>query len=154
MQLTAVSTTNAAAGATAAPEVLPDAPSASATLAVAISTTIADGAATAPITESHAVAFLHAYFDAVAAGSYEQSWSQLAPEFQRGKARSYDYYVGFWNDNDVEVGDVRLVDATADMAVINVELRWNGNDTPVTEQFTLRVNEDGELIIAEQDTAG
>ena len=108
----------------------------------------------ASITESQAEAFLHAYFDAVASGSYERSWSQLAPEFQRGKARSYDYYVGFWNDNDVEVGDVRLVDATADRAVVNVDLRWNGNDTPVTDQFTLRVGDDGELIIAEQDTIG
>ena len=32
------------------------------------------------------------------------------PEFQRGMAQSYDYYVGFWNDNDIEVGDVELVD--------------------------------------------
>ena len=123
-------------------------------MAVAISTTIADGAAAASIAESQAEAFLHAYFDAVTSGSYERSWSQLAPEFQRGKARSYDYYVGFWNDNDVEVGDVRLVDATADRAVVNVDLRWNGNDTPVTDQFTLRVGDDGELIIAEQDTIG
>ena len=154
MQLTAVPTTNAPAGATPPPAVLPDAPSASATLAVAISTTIADGGSAASITESQAEAFLHAYFDAVASGSYERSWSQLAPGFQRGKARSYDYYVGFWNDNDVEVGDVRLVDATADSAVVNVDLRWNGNDTPVTDQFTLRLGDDGELIIAEQDTIG
>ena len=113
VQVTAVPTTNAPAGRTAPPAVLPDALSASATLA-AISTTIADGAAAASITEPQAEAFLHAYFDAVNSGSYEWSWSQLAPEFQRSKARSYDYYVGFWNDNDVEVGDVRLVDATAD----------------------------------------
>ena len=49
---------------------------------------------------------------------------------------------------------MRLVDATADRAVVNVDLRWNGNDTPVTDQFTLRVGDDGELIIAEQDTIG
>jgi hypothetical protein len=153
MQLTAVPTTNARAGAPP-PAVLPDAPSASATLAVAISTTLADGGSAASITESQADAFLHAYFNAVASGSYERAWSQLAPEFQRGKARSYDYYVGFWNDNDVEVGNIRLVDATADSAVVNVDLRWNGNDTPATDQFTLHVGDDGELIIAEQDTIG
>jgi hypothetical protein len=154
VQVTAVPTTNVPAGATPTPAVLPDTPSAPATLAVAISTTTADGVAAASIAESQVEAFLNSYFDAVASGSYERSWSQLAPEFQRGKARSYDYYVGFWNDNDVEIGDVRLVDATADRAVVNVDLRWNGNDTPVTDQFTLRVGDDGELIITEQETVG
>ena len=152
VQVTAVPTTNAPAGLTVPPAVLPDAPSASAMLAVAIPTTSPGGVAANAITESQAEAFLHAYFDAVTSGSYERSWSQLAPEFQRGKARSYDYYVGFWNDNVVEVGDVRLVDATAEGAVVNVDLRWNGNDTPVTDQFTLRVGDDGELVIAEQNT--
>jgi tRNA A-37 threonylcarbamoyl transferase component Bud32 len=152
VQVTAVPTSNAAAGRTAPPAVLSDAPSASATLAVAIPTTTGDGVAANAIAESQVEAFLQAYFDAVTSGSYEWSWSQLAPEFQRGKARSYDYYVGFWNDNYVEVGDVRLVDATADRAVVNVDLRWNGNDTPVTDQFTLRTGGDGELIIAEQET--
>ena len=152
VQITAVPTTTTPPDPTPAPAVLPDAPSASATLAAAISTTTAGGVAAASIAESQAETFLNSYFDAVASGSYERSWSQLAPEFQRGKARSYDYYVGFWNDNDVEVGDVRLLDATADRAVVNVDLRWNGNDTPVTDQFTLRVGEDGELLIAEQET--
>jgi hypothetical protein len=152
VQITAVPTTTGPAGVTAPPAVLPDAPSPSATSAASGSTTTADGAAAASITESQAESFVDAYFDAVAAGSYERSWSQLAPEFQRGKARSYDYYVGFWNDNDVEVGEMRLVEATADTAVINVDLRWNGNSAPVTDQFTLRVGDDGELIIAEQET--
>lgn len=97
---------------------------------------------------------MRSYYDAVAVGNYEVSWSQLAPEFQRGKALSYEYYVGFWNDNDIEVGDVDLIDADEDRAIVNVELRWNGSTTAVTEQFTLRPGKNGELLIASQDTVG
>ena len=43
---------------------------------------------------------MRSYYEAVAAGDYEQSWSQLSPEFQRGKARSFDYYAEFWDEND------------------------------------------------------
>lgn len=107
------------------------------------------GAITAPEAET----FVRSYYDAVKAGNYETSWSQLAPEFQRGKARSYEYYVGFWNDNDIEVGDIDLVAADQDRAVVNVELRWNGNTTAVTDQFTLRPDENGALLIASQNTA-
>ncbi len=97
---------------------------------------------------------MRSYYDSVAARNYEVSWSQLAPEFQSGKALSYEYYVGFWNDNNIEVGDVDLVDANEDRAIVNVELRWNGSTTAGTDQFTLRPGEDGKLLIASQDTVG
>ncbi len=105
-------------------------------------------------TAPEAETFVRSYYDAVAAANYETSWSLLAPEFQRGKARSYEYYVGFWNDNDIEVGDVDLVDANQNRAIVNVELRWNGSTTSVTDQFTLRPGDNGELLIAGQDTVG
>jgi serine/threonine protein kinase len=154
VQITAVLPTNVSTDATQAPPVLADVPSPSTPTSAVTSTTIVERAAAASITESHAETFLRSYFDAVASGNYAWSWSRLAPEFQRGKARSYDYYVGFWNDNDVEVGDVQLVDATDDRAIVSVDLLWNGNDSPVTDQFTLRVGNDGELLISEQATIG
>ena len=107
-----------------------------------------------PITAPQAETFVRSYYDAVSAGNYEISWSRLAPEFQSGKAQSYEYYVGFWDDNDIEVGDVELVDSDGDRAIVNVELRWNGNTTAVTDQFTLRPGENGELLIASQDSLG
>ena len=67
-------------------------------------------------------------------------------------ARSYDYYVGFWNDNDIEVGDVELIDTDQDQAIVLVELRWNGSTTAETNQFTLRRNEAGDMLIASQKT--
>jgi hypothetical protein len=105
-----------------------------------------------PITDPQADAFVRSYYDAVAAEDYDTSWAQLAPEFQRGKARSYDYYVDFWNDNDIEVETVQLVEATGDQAVVNVELRWNGSSTTVIDQFRLRPDEDGRPLIAGQST--
>ena len=110
------------------------------------------GAAPPLMTAEEAETYVRSYYDAVRAGNYEVSWSRLTPEFQRGKAVSYEYYVGFWNDNDVEVGDVDLVDANHDHVILNVVLRWNDNATAVTEQFTLRPGEDGELLIASERT--
>ena len=104
------------------------------------------------VTETQAEAFIGSYFDAVTARDYATTWSQLAPEFQRGKARSYEYYVDFWNDNDIEVGTVHLVHADDEQAIVNVELRWNGSPTVVLDQFTLRPDEDGRLLIAGQTT--
>ncbi len=106
------------------------------------------------ITAQEAETFVRAYYDAVAAGNYETSWSQLAPEFQRGMAQSYDYYVGFWNDNDIEVGDVELVDTDQYQAIVHVELRWNGSTTAEINQFTLRPDEAGDVLIASQSTLG
>ncbi len=106
----------------------------------------------AVVTETQVEAFIGSYFDAVTARDYETTWSQLAPEFQRGKARSYEYYVDFWNDNDIEVGTVHLVDADGEEAIVNVELRWNSSPTVVLDQFTLRPDEDGGLLIAGQTT--
>ena len=65
-------------------------------------------------------------------------------------ARSYDYYTEFWNDNDIAVGDVELVDADQDRVIVSVELRWNGNSTAETNQFTLRPDDNGDLLISSQ----
>ena len=107
--------------------------------------------APAIVNAARADAFLRDYYKAVEDGDYERAWSQLAPEFQRGKARSYDYYVGFWDENDIAVGDVVLVNATADRAIVDAELRWNGSSTSSTSRFELRSTPDG-LLIAAQET--
>ena len=143
---------------TAAPTAETATPTAPPTAVTAAPTTAPSPATPAPVggqalvTQSQAEAFIGSYYDAVAAGDYDTSWSQLAPEFQRGKARSYDYYVDFWNDNDIEVGTVQLVDADGEQAVVNVELRWTGSSTAVIDQFTLRPDEDGQPLIAAQTT--
>jgi hypothetical protein len=105
-----------------------------------------------PPTAEEAETFLRSYYRAVSAGDYQTSWSRLAPEFQRSKARSYEYYVGFWNDNDVEVGDVKLIDATSEQVILDVRLRWNAENNFVTDRFTLRRGQHGELLIAGQTT--
>ncbi len=110
------------------------------------------GDATALLTAPEADTFIRSYYDSVAAGDYATSWAQLAPEFQRGKARSYEYYVGFWDDNDIEVDDVVLIDADAGQATVHVQLRWNGSPTAVTDAFTIRAGELGEPLIAGQRT--
>ena len=115
-------------------------------------TTTSPTAGDAVLTPTDAEAYLRDYYDAVAAGDYERSWAQLAPEFQTGTARSFEYYRGFWDDNDLEVGDVELVRADADGAVVNAELRWNGSDEAVLSQFTLRRGEGGTVLIADQET--
>ena len=106
----------------------------------------------AAVTPAQAESFVRGYFDAVAAGDYTRSWSQLTPEFQHGKARSYEYYVGFWDDNDIAVDDVELVDADPSRAIVDVVLRWNGSSDATTDRFELRRGPDGQLLIARQDT--
>jgi hypothetical protein len=129
------------------------------TTVTAATTTPAASADTSPstgdqalVTESQAETFIRSYYDAVTDGDYDTSWSQLAPEFQQGKARSFDYYVDFWNDNDIDVGTVHLIDADPEHAIVNVELRWNGSSTSVIDQFTLHPDEDGRPLIAGQIT--
>jgi len=63
-----------------------------------------------------------------------------------------EYYVGFWNDNDIAVDDVELVDADASRAIADVVLRWNGSSDAITDRFELRRGPDGQLLIARQDT--
>jgi tRNA A-37 threonylcarbamoyl transferase component Bud32 len=104
------------------------------------------------LTPPAAERFLRTYYDDVAAGDYERSWVQLAPEFQRGTAVSFEYYTDFWDDNDVEVGAVELVSADAERAVVNAELYWNGSSSPTLEQLLLRRGDDGTILIAEQET--
>ena len=108
--------------------------------------------ATVHITADNAASFVRSYYDAVAARDYELSWSQLAPEFQSGKARSFDYYVEFWNRNDVEVVDIATIDLTPEWATMDVELRWNGSSDTVTDRFELRRGTNGQLLIARQET--
>ena len=104
------------------------------------------------ITEQGIESFVRTYYDAVGARNYETSWAQLTPEFQRGMSRSYEYYVSFWNDNDVEVVDVELVRSDEEGATVNVELRWNDDAAAVIDQFTLRFSDNGQPLIASQRT--
>ena len=137
---------------TAAPTAPPTAVTAAPTTAPSPADTPPPAGGQALVTQSQAEAFIGSYYEAVATGDYDTSWSRLAPEFQRGKARSYEYYVDFWNDNDIEVGTVQLVDADGEQAIVSVELRWNGSSTAVIDQFTLRPDEDGRPLIAAQTT--
>jgi hypothetical protein len=104
------------------------------------------------ITPDEAESFVRGYFDAVAVGDYARSWSQLTSEFQRGRARSYEYYVGFWDDNDIAVDHVELVTADPSMAIVHVMVRWNGSSDAITERFVLRRAPNGEFLIAGQET--
>ena len=92
------------------------------------------------------------YYEAVAAGDYALSWSQLAPEFQSGKARSFDYYVRFWDDNDIEVLEVDLIEVAPEAATVDVAVRWNGSSNTVTDRFELRRGTNEQLLIARQQT--
>jgi serine/threonine protein kinase len=102
------------------------------------------------LTPDLANAFVRTYYDLVGVGDYEASWSRLAPEFQRGRARSYEYYVDFWNQNDAQVDGVQLVESTPDRAVVIVDLRLNGSQTPIRDQLTLRAGPDGQPLIARE----
>jgi serine/threonine protein kinase len=102
------------------------------------------------LTPDGANEFIHTYYDLVRVGDYEASWSRLAPEFQRGRARSYEYYVDFWNHNDAQVDGVQLVESTPDRAVVIVDLRMNGSQTPVRDQLTFRAGPDGQPLIARE----
>ena len=109
-------------------------------------------AATAFVTAEEARTFMRSYYEAVAAGDYALSWSQLAPEFQSGKARSFDYYVRFWDDNDIEVLEVVLIDVAPEGATVDVAVRWNGSSNTVTDRFELRRGTNEQLLIARQQT--
>jgi hypothetical protein len=104
----------------------------------------------APLSPAQADSFFRGYYGAVAARDYETSWSQLAPEFQRGRARSFDYYVGFWDQNDIEVGEVELVAADDREATVHVDLSWNGSNTWQTDEFVLRRHDTSWLIAGQR----
>jgi hypothetical protein len=102
------------------------------------------------VSQDEAERFIRTYYDEVNAGDYSAAWASLTPEFQRGKARSYDYYVNFWNENDIEIGQVLLVSSDASGAIVHVDLRWNGSGPWLTDEFVLRRGSSGELLIAAQ----
>ena len=160
----ATGTAGTAATTAAASSVLAVPPAVTSTVPAAPATTPAPAPATTPVptpapaaersladlTQADVETYVRSYFDAVAARDYEVSWSQLTPEFQQGTAVSYDYYSDFWDDNDVEIGDVELVDANAERALVNAAIFWNGNDSADVTQFTLVPGDDGEFLIADQ----
>ena len=89
------------------------------------------------------------YYAAVAAGDYETSWAQLTPAFQTGKAQSYEYYTSFWDDNDIQIRKVKLIESSVDDARVRAELRWNGAGRWGTDEFEL-VRQDGVWLINNQ----
>ena len=125
-----------------------------ATAPVTTATTIPAAEAPGPLSAAQAESFMRDYYAQVAAGDYTESWSQLTPEFQRGKARSFEYYTGFWDENDVEVGDIDLVESDARQAIVHVDLRWNGSNTWLTEEFKLRRVDDVWLIAGQKTIDG
>jgi serine/threonine protein kinase len=139
-------------------------PSTSATVPPAVSTTVTapptagpptrapPGPAGVPVTATAVETFVREYYEAVQAGDYERSWSQLAPQFQRGRARSFEYYVDFWNDNDIDVGDVVTVSVDANTAIVDVELRWTETGDASIQRLELRADAGGQLLIAGEET--
>ncbi|MEO7396955.1 MAG: serine/threonine-protein kinase [Ilumatobacteraceae bacterium] len=123
---------------------------------VAVSPATSPPAAAAPpqssgeITEMEAEKFIIDYYHAVTTRDYEASWALLAPEFQRDKAQSYEYYTSFWDKNDIEIRDVRFVAADGNEAIVDVDLRWNGQGRQQTDRFTVRRYPEGPLVIARQ----
>jgi serine/threonine protein kinase len=107
--------------------------------------------ASEPLSKSDAEAFLTDYYAAVEAGDYETSWAQLTPEFQSGKARSFEYYTSFWEANDIELRKVRLVDSSDNEARVRADLRWNASGPWITDEFEL-VRVDGRWLIANQQS--
>lgn len=104
------------------------------------------------VSASAAEMFVRDYYEAVRAGDYQRSWSQLAPQFQRGRARSFEYYVDFWNDNDVDVGDVVIVSVDANTAILDVELHWTQTGDASIQRLELRADASGQLLIAGEVT--
>src|SRR4029450_2922999 len=78
------------------------------------------------LSQRDAEASFRDYYAAVEAGDYETSWAQLTPAFQSGPARSFDYYVSFWDANDVELRKVRMIESSDAEALVRADLRWNG----------------------------
>ena len=118
---------------------------------VATTTTVPAAEPAGSLSPAEAESLLRGYYAQVAAGDYATSWSQLTPEFQRGKARSFEYYSGFWDENDIEVGDIELVESHAREAIVYVDLRWNDSNSWQTDEFRLR-RDNGDWLIAEQTT--
>lgn len=94
---------------------------------------------------------MRTYYDEVEAGDYEDSWAKLAPDFRvNGNSITYDYYVDFWDGDDIRVRSAELLRADRDEAVIRVALSWNGSDGRDVYDFTLRRASNGDLLIARQ----
>jgi eukaryotic-like serine/threonine-protein kinase len=104
------------------------------------------------LSQRDAEAFFRDYYAAVEAGDYETSWAQLTPAFQSGPARSFDYYVSFWDANDVELRKVRMIESSDAEALVRADLRWNGQGPWISDQFEL-VLQDGRWLIDDQATA-
>jgi serine/threonine protein kinase len=103
------------------------------------------------LSKRDAEAFLTDYYAAVEAGDYETTWAQLTPEFQTGKARSYEYYTSFWEANDIELRKVRLIESSDNEARVRADLRWNASGPWITDEFEL-VQVDGRWLIANQQS--
>jgi hypothetical protein len=95
--------------------------------------------------------FLRDYYAAVEAAAYDTSWAQLTDDFQSGKARSFEYYTSFWDENDVELKKVKTIESSDGAARVRADLRWNGRGPWTTEEFAL-VLQDGRWLIDDQSS--
>jgi tRNA A-37 threonylcarbamoyl transferase component Bud32 len=139
-----VAAASTAAPSSTAPETRPDTTPDTTPAPTTSSATSSDA-----LSQRDAEAFLGDYYAAVEAGDYETSWAQLTPAFQTGKAQSFEYYTRFWDDNDIQLRKVKLVESTVDEARIRADLRWNGTGRWGTDEFEL-VRQDGRWLIDNQ----
>ena len=120
------------------------------------------GATTAPrpargdrIAEPEAVAFVVDYYERVAAGDYEATWTSLSPEFRDDRDLSFDDYVAFWERTTLEPSNLRLVPGPGnDQVRVRFDARYDTGAQVIdeTDEITLRRHDDGTLIIIEQRT--
>jgi hypothetical protein len=103
------------------------------------------------LSKRDAEAFVTDYYAAVEAGDYETSWAQLTPEFQSGKARSFEYYTSFWEANDIELRKVQLIESSDNEARLRADLRWNASGPWITDEFEL-LRQDGRWLIDNQQS--
>ena len=105
------------------------------------------------ITAQEAETFVRAYYDAVAAGNYRNvvvpAGSRSSNVAWRGRTTTTSVS-GTTTTSKSATSNSSTADQ--DQAIVLVELRWNGNTTAETNQFTLRENEAGDLLIASQST--
>jgi serine/threonine-protein kinase len=104
------------------------------------------------ITGDEAVSFVLDYYQRLAAGDYETTWSSLSEEFRDDRDLTYASYVQYWEGTAIEIDDLRFEPGPGDAGRVRFDARYiqGGRSVEETDELTLRRLPDGRLIIVEQ----
>ncbi len=78
--------------------------------------------------------FVKEYYLSLKNRNYQETWNKLSPEFQRASSTGYSEYLQWWSSvTDIKIGEIKLINQSNDVAIVNTELYYMLNNGKLLE---------------------